>query len=160
MSNGIPEQITMNPNEEEKTLTLYDVIGGEDVLEAAVHAVYRRLLDDYLLAYFIRGQDLEEAKDFVVELFSMIFIHGLPEDNSPMEHDLIERIGRLFDLGMDEQHFDQIKGHTVLVLQSMSINRLTIVEVVRTLAPLRVIFENGARRARSRHAGARSSLRS
>lgn len=147
----------MNPNEADR-LTLYDVLGGEDVIHATIEAVYRRIYDDFIFAFFIRGQDLEAAKDFMLELFSMLLLHGLPEDGEAMEENLAERLGRCFALGLDEQHFDLLQGHVVLALQSLGVNRLTVVEVVRTLLPLRKIFENGAIKARSRHLSARRSL--
>lgn len=148
----------MNQHVSTETLTLYDVLGGETTIQAAIDVIYGRTLSDDKLAFYVRGLDLEETVDFQLELFSMIFIHGMPEDSEAMEQDLTERLGSLFTLGLDARHFYLLQGHAVLALESLGINRLTIVETIRAIGPLRKIFENGAKKAKSRHASARRSL--
>lgn len=139
-------------------LTLYDMLGGEATLSAVIDGVYQRMFQDPALAFFVRGHDIEEAKDFQLEFFGMILVHGLPPDTENMVDALKDKLSRLFVLGLNEQHFDVITGYVVLTLQSFNVNRLTVIEVVRTFRPLRQIFEEGAAEARNRHVGARRSL--
>ena len=141
-------------------LCLYDILGGDEVVSAIIDAVYERMIEDRTLlswCYFL-GPNSPVSKNFQLEFFSLILIHGLPSDALKMETALIGRLEYLFTLGLNERSFDVIIGHLVLTLESFRVTRLVIIEVVRTFMPLRRVFEAGAFQASSRQNNARWSV--
>jgi truncated hemoglobin YjbI len=140
-------------------LSLYDILGGDDVVSAIIDAVYERMNKDRTLSwcYFLR-QNTPASKNFQLEFFSLILIHGLPSDTLKMETALITRLEHLFTLGLNEQTFDVMIGHLVLTLESFQVTRLVVIEVVRTFMPFRKVFEAGSFHALSRQNMARRSV--
>lgn len=101
------------------------------------------------------GPDTEAAKDFQIEFFSMILIHGLSSGTHKMDEALVDQLERLFTMGLNQWKFDVMIGHLVLTLQSFGFTRLMIREIVRTFMPLCKVFAAGAVQASSRQATAR-----
>lgn len=54
-----------------------------------------------------------------------------------MKHD------RLWDMGLNETHFDKMMCHLVETMQDMGIDSNYINEMERLLSPLRIVFEEG-----------------
>lgn len=141
-------------------LCLYDILGGDEIVSAIIDAVYERMIEDRTLlswCYFL-GHNTSVSKNFQLEFFSLILIHGLPSDSLKVETALIGRLKHLFTLGLNERSFDVMIGHLVLTLESFRVTRLVIIEVVRTFMPLRRVFEAGSFQASSRQNNARWSV--
>ena len=156
------QEVLINDSMKQDTLpqlSLYDILGGDDVVSAIIDAVYERMNKDRTLSwcYFLR-QNTPASKHFQLEFFSLILIHGLPSDTLKMETALITRLEHLFTLGLNEQTFDVMIGHLVLTLESFQVTRLVIIEVVRTFMPFRKVFEAGSFHASSRQNNARWSV--
>ena len=140
-------------------LCLHDILGGNDAVAAIIDAVYQRMMKDRTLSWcYFLGQNTAASKNFQLEFFSLILIHGLPSDSLKMETALIGRLEHLFTLGLSERTFDVMIGHLVLTLESFRVTRLVIIEVVRTFMPLRKVFEAGSLHASCRQNNARWSV--
>lgn len=139
-------------------LNLYDMLGGEPIIKAAVGAVCQRIVHDTVLRFFVSRHELEAGKDYLIQFFTSTLMYGIPTDTNLIDEAIIDQLRRLFNLGFDESHFDQILGHLVLTLESFGVNRAMVIEVARNVMPLRTAFVNGAKEAKSRQAGSRFSL--
>jgi truncated hemoglobin YjbI len=145
-------------SQQAQQLNLYEMLGGAPIIEAAVEEVSRRMVNDTCLRFFANKQDLASGKDYLTQFFTIALIHGIPKDTSKVDEAIVDKMQRLFILGLNEQHFDLTLGHLVLTLESFGVNRSMVIEVARNLIPLRTAFVDGAKKARSRQAGARFSL--
>jgi hypothetical protein len=58
---------------------------------------------------------------------------------------IIERHYGLFNMGLNETHFDLVAGHLVAALQQMCVQQEVIDEVVGRLGPFRNVFEKAGR---------------
>lgn len=142
----------------DKELNLHKLLGGESTIRAAIQTVTRRMLGDSCLAFFIVRQDFAAAQDYLVDFFSSVLTHGIPEDTSLIDEAVAEHLKRLFTMGLTVQHFDLMLGHLILTLDSFGVHRSVSVEVVRAIRPLRNSCELGAKQAKSRQVSARFSL--
>lgn len=52
---------------------------------------------------------------------------------------------RFFAMGLNEKHFDSVAGHLVSTLDELQVMREHIDEIVAIVAPLRTVFEEGAK---------------
>ena len=150
----------MSREESSATLCLYDLLGGEKALEFVIDVAFSRMLDDSSIGFFLGGIEIETARDYLIEFFAMIFKHGLPSDTTDMDNEVIQHLEGPFTLGLSDKHFDLMIGHTVLTLQEFGVNRLTVVEIVRAISPLRRLITLGAHEVSQRQARARRFLSS
>lgn len=142
------------------TLCLYDMIGGERALESIIDVAFARMVDDSNLSYFLGGINFESAKDYLIEFFTIILKHGLPSDTTNMDMEVFQHLEGIFTLGFAESHFDLMIGHLVLTLEHFAVTRLTIVEIVRNISPLRRLITLGVHEVSQRQARARRALSS
>jgi truncated hemoglobin YjbI len=148
-----PDVTTSQPS------NLYDMLGGEPTIKAAVDSVSQRIVHDTVLRFFVSRHELEAGKEYVVQFFTSALMYRIPSDISLVDEAIVDQLRRLFNLGFNETHFDQILEHLVLTfLESFGVNRAMVIEVARNGMPLRRAFENGAKEARSRQSGSRFSL--
>lgn len=93
----------------QKTLekTLFERIGGEEAVNAAVDIFYRKVLADETLAPFFETTDMEEQHK--KQKAFMTFAFGGPNNYSGK--DMREAHKGLVDRGMNETHFDAVAGH-------------------------------------------------
>lgn len=150
----------MSRAESSTTLCLYDMLGGETALKFLIDAAFSRMVEDSILGFLLGGIDIGSARDYLIEFFAMILIHGLPSDTTDMDGEVFQHLEGLFTLGLSERHFDLMIGYVVLTLQHHGVNRLTIVEIVRAISPLRRLITLGVHEASQRQARARRSLSS
>jgi truncated hemoglobin YjbI len=139
-------------------LNLYDMLGGEPIIKAAVDVVSQRIVHDIVLRFFVSRHELEAGKDYLIQFFTSALMYGIPTDTSLVDEAIIDQLRRLFNLGFNETHFDQILGHLVLTLESFGVTRAMVIEVARNVMPLRTAFVSGSKEAKSRQAGSRFSL--
>mmetsp|Transcript_1345 Transcript_1345/g.3389 ORF Transcript_1345/g.3389 Transcript_1345/m.3389 type:complete len:136 (-) Transcript_1345:562-969(-) len=125
---------------------LLERIGGDDALKAAVSAFYGRVLADERLQKFFEGVDPKklEAHQF---RFLKLALTKVPKSVNVLE--LIQtKHSRLFDMGLNETHFDMVAAHLVEALKSLGVSEEHINEIVGIVGPLRAVFEKGAQEAR------------
>jgi len=123
----------------EDAATLYDRLGGEAAVAAAVHEFYLRVLDDEVLAPFFDGVAVPLLKNHQRRFFKIAFTR------IPYDLDVVRLIRdkhrRLFDeKGLSEVHFDRVAGHLVATLQHLGVPQNLVDEAAAIVLPLRVAF--------------------
>lgn len=125
-----------------KKATLLERLGGQTALRAAVDEFYKRLIDDERLERFFVGVNIDRLKRHQYNFMSMAFTK-VP-DGFDVEKLVLTKHERLFQMGLNEGHFDIVAGHFVGTLRGMGVKRELIDEAVGVIAPLRVIFVEAA----------------
>ena len=111
-------------------MSIYDSIGGEPAVRAAVDDLYARLLADRQLAAFFTGADLQRLKAHQRAFIAAAV--GGPEifAGREMAH---AHAG----LGIGDGDFDAVVGHLVGTLTALGVPENTIGQIGEALAPLR-----------------------
>jgi hemoglobin len=125
-----------------KKMTLADRMGGEDALKAAVAGLYTRILADSDLAPFFKGVDMTKQGSHQLRFFKVAFGHVPPSMNVPKL--ILDKHAHLFEMGLNEGHFDKVANHLVASLQELGVAQALIDEAVAAIGPLRVVFEQAA----------------
>jgi hemoglobin len=119
-------------------------IGGPPALQATVEIFYEKIIADESLAKFFEGVNMESLKIHQHRFLTLVLTE-IPKDLD-MGRILSGTHARLFDMGLNETHFDSVAGHLVASLKNLEVQDKMINEVVAVLAPLRPVFENGAKK--------------
>lgn len=122
---------------------LFDRIGGEPALNAAVDGLYERLVVDEQVGKYFEGIAMDKLMEHQYNFMQMAFTE-IPEgcDIAGM---LTTGHTRLWAMGLDESDFDVVAGHFVATLQSLDVDQELIDEAVGVISPLRDIFEEKGR---------------
>mmetsp|Transcript_8137 Transcript_8137/g.24314 ORF Transcript_8137/g.24314 Transcript_8137/m.24314 type:complete len:281 (-) Transcript_8137:458-1300(-) len=127
--------------EETEDKTLFDRLGGEGAITAAVDEFYARVVVDNDLERFFVGVPLDVLKEHQRKFMKMAFT-SVPEDVD-VEKYMFTKHYRFFAMGLNESHFDKVAGHFVSTLQHLEVSQNLIDEAVGNIAPLRPVFEKG-----------------
>jgi hemoglobin len=125
---------------------LLDKIGGSVALEAAVDIFYEKIVADPYLSRFFDGINLNKLKEHQRGFLTIAFTE-IPE-GVDMSHIIATKHASLFQDGLNETHFDKVAGHLMETLDDLQVRKDYIDEVIAIIAPLRAVFEEGARAAR------------
>lgn len=130
----------------EETESLYARLGGDSFISMLTCAFFDEIVENPDLKRFFKNISTSALKAHQVKLFRVIF--GKEEDK-PEGEDLLDFMlrthTRLFrELGLNEDHFDQVANCFVQGLQTFQVEQSLIDECVAILVPLRVVFEYGA----------------
>ncbi len=103
----------------QKTLekTLFERIGGEEAVSAAVDIFYRKVLADETLAPFFETTDMVEQHK--KQKAFLTFAFGGPNNYSGK--DMREAHKGLVDRGMNETHFNSVAGHLQDTLSELNV---------------------------------------
>lgn len=113
---------------------LYDRLGGDAAIMAAVELLYEKLLADPLTRPFFEGLDMAALTRKQVAFLSWAF--GGPE--ALRGRDLREAHAPLVrDRGLDDRHFDAVCGHLEAALGELGIEPELVTEVRAVVAALR-----------------------
>jgi hemoglobin len=124
------------------TATLFDRLGGQDAVKAAVEEFYKRLLEDSELETFFVNVKMSALKIHQLQFFKVAF-SKIPDDLD-VPRMLLEKHKRLFvNMDLNEHHFDLVAGHFVATLENLEIQPSLIDEAVAVIGPLRQVFEDG-----------------
>ena len=123
----------------QKKEVLLDRLGGQAALKGVVYEFYGRMLEDEDLAPFFQYTDLNKLRDHQYKFMEIAFT-GIPPDMDVAAY-LGEKHERLFEKGLNAQHFDLVAGHLVATLQHLHVKQDVIDDVVATIGPLRVVFD-------------------
>lgn len=106
-------------NNEETTVkpTLFDRIGGEAAVNAAVELFYRKVLNDYRINRFFEHTDMDQQIAKQKAFFTMAF--GGP--NSYTGQDMRTAHARLVQMGLDDSHFDAVMEHLGATLVELNV---------------------------------------
>jgi hemoglobin len=118
---------------------LLDRIGGEDALALAVDKFYEKNITHEEVARFFEGVNMELLRAHQFKFMKLAFTE-IPEGMDVGAY--IEKShGRLFDMGLNEKHFDVIASNFVDTMQELGVASNVIDDAVAVIAPLRGIFE-------------------
>ena len=105
--------------------TLYERIGGEAAVSAAVELFYRKVLEDYRINRFFGQSDMEKQLAKQKAFFTMAF--GGP--NSYTGQDMRTAHAPLVKLGLTDLHFDAVMEHLNATLVELNVPADLIAEV-------------------------------
>jgi len=106
------------------TPTLYERIGGEAAVNAAVELFYRKVLADYRINRFFDNTDMETQIAKQKAFFTMAF--GGP--NTYSGKDLRTAHARLVAMGLDNSHFDAVMEHLGATMKELNVPEDLIAE--------------------------------
>ena len=98
-------------------MSLYDDLGGQPAVNAAVTIFYDKVLQDPEVNYFFDGVVMQRQKK-MLENF-LVFAFGGP--NSYTGRGMRNAHKRQADHGMNEHHFDVIVGHLGSTLKQLGV---------------------------------------
>ena len=122
--------------------TLFSRLGGVEAVRAVVDEFYGRILADDKLVGFFDQTSLAALKLHQVSFMKLAFTE-IPEDVDPVAL-LTEKHQRLFQQGLNGEHFDLVAGHFVGALQHAGVDQALIDEAAGVVLPLRPVFVAGA----------------
>ena len=104
-------------SEVEVEASLYDQIGGEAAVDAAVELFYRKVLADNRINRFFDKTNMEEQIAKQKAFFTMAF--GGP--NNYTGADMRTAHARLVKMGLDSSHFDAVMEHLGATLTELGV---------------------------------------
>ncbi len=99
------------------TENLFEQIGGEPAVDAAVDLFYRKVLSDDRVSKFFDDIDMDEQRAKQKSFLTMVF--GGPNDYTGK--DMREAHKRLVDDGLDDSHFDVVAVHLQNTLEELGV---------------------------------------
>jgi hemoglobin len=106
--------------------SLYDRLGGQASVDAAVDIFYRRVLADAYIKRFFEGVDMARQAAKQKAFLTMVF--GGP--NSYTGKDMREGHRHLVKKGLDDTHFDHVLAHLRATLAELGVGEAGITEVI------------------------------
>jgi hemoglobin len=110
-------------------MNLYDEIGGQPAVEAAVNRFYERVTVDPILEHFFKSMDIRGLKIHQIAFLSQAMGGPARYNGAAMDRAHAH-------LRIEQRHFDAVAGHLVGTLQDLSVPEHLIAAVVEQIAPL------------------------
>lgn len=110
---------------ESSRMSLFQRLGGESAIEAAVIGFYERVMSDPTLAPFFDGLDMGAQIKKQIAFMTMAF--GGPTRYTG--RDLRTAHARLVERGLNDSHFDSVQIHLRTTLEELDIDPMTIDEI-------------------------------
>ena len=111
--------------------TIYDEIGGSPAVDAAVEALYQRLLADPELLSYFEGRDMRRLKAHQRALIT-VALGGTAEDyTGKMMHPAHA------GMAITNEAFDKVLDHLLAVLTDVGVPAATSAKILAILQPLR-----------------------
>ncbi|WP_347988257.1 group 1 truncated hemoglobin [Methylomonas sp. AM2-LC] len=104
-------------NDQIQADSLYERIGGEAAVNAAVDIFYDKVLDDYRINRFFGKSDMAKQAAHLKAFMTVAF--GGP--NEYTGRSLRDAHARLVDLGLNDSHFDAVMEHLGATLQELNV---------------------------------------
>jgi len=117
----------------ENSKSLYERLGGPDVMKDAVKRLYFKILTDPVLSPFFSYDKLEMIKRHQIAFMTMAF--GGP--NEYEGRDLRNAHAPLLEQGLTDKHFDALLGHLAETLKDQGQPHDLISEVIEIVEGLR-----------------------
>lgn len=114
----------MMSDSQETGQTLYERIGGEAAVNAAVDIFYRKVLADYRINRFFDNTDMDKQLAKQKAFFTMAF--GGP--NNYTGQDMRNAHARLVKMGLNSSHFDAVMEHLGATLTELNVPQELISE--------------------------------
>ncbi len=109
----------------ETTTTLYEQLGGEAAVNAAVDIFYRKVLADHRINRFFEHTDMEKQAAKQKAFLTMAF--GGP--NNYTGADMRKGHAHLVKLGLDDSHFDAVVENLDATLKELNVPQSLIANV-------------------------------
>ncbi len=106
--------------------TLFDRLGGQDAVNAAVELFYRKVLADDRINRFFQGVDMDRQAAKQKAFLTMAF--GGP--NNYTGEDMRKGHAHLVEQGLDDSHFDAVVENLGSTLTELGVSDDLISEVV------------------------------
>jgi hemoglobin len=106
--------------------TIFDKIGGEAAVDAAVDIFYRKVLTDDTINDFFDTVDMDAQHAKQKAFLTMVF--GGPNNYSG--RDLREGHAHLVAKGLNDDHFNAVAGHLQATLEELNVPGDLIIEVM------------------------------
>ncbi|MCL4215854.1 MAG: group 1 truncated hemoglobin [Candidatus Hydrogenedentes bacterium] len=113
--------------------TLYEKLGGEPAVNAAVDIFYRHVLSDDRISHWFDDIDMEKQAAKQKAFMTMAF--GGPHNYSG--HDMREAHKHLVAKGLNDSHFDAVAENLVKALNELKVPQELIDEVLAIVGPTR-----------------------
>ena len=113
--------------------TIYQKIGGEAAVDAAVDLFYRKVLSDDHISTYFNDTDMDAQREKQKAFLTMVF--GGP--NEYTGKDLRTAHAKLVEQGMDDSHFDAVAGHLQATLDELGVPADIAGEIMTTAAGTR-----------------------
>ena len=97
--------------------TLYERIGGQPAVDAAVNIFYRKVLNDYRINRFFDNTDMDKQIAKQKAFFTMAF--GGP--NNYTGQDMRDAHANLVKTGLNEDHFNAVMEHLGATLVELNV---------------------------------------
>ena len=107
-------------------MSLYEELGGEAAVNAAVDIFYRRVLADAYVIRFFEGVDMDKQAAKQKAFLTMVF--GGP--NNYTGKDMREGHKHLVDKGLDDSHYEHILAHLRSTLAELGVGEDKVAEVI------------------------------
>jgi len=104
--------------------TLFEKIGGEPAISAAVDIFYRKVLSDYRINRFFDNTDIEKQGAKLKSFLTMAF--GGP--NNYTGADMRKAHAHLVRRGLNDSHFDAVMEHLGATLKELNVPNDLIAE--------------------------------
>ncbi|MEN9897408.1 MAG: hypothetical protein RLZZ66_1057 [Pseudomonadota bacterium] len=114
---------------EENSTSLFEQLGGEAAVDAAVEVFYKKVLDDYRIYRFFDNVDMEKQAAKQKAFLTMAF--GGPSHYSGK--DLRAGHAKLVKMGLNDSHFDAVLENLEATLIELGVEK-ELVEQVNALA--------------------------
>lgn len=113
----------------EKNSTLYERLGGESAVCAAVDVFYRRVLADNELAPFFKDIDMRRLHAHQAAFLSQAL-------GGPRRYSGAAMAKAHARLALTQRHFDLVAGHLVAALRELGVDQRIVDEVCCAIGPL------------------------
>ena len=105
--------------------SLFEQLGGEAAVDAAVDIFYRRVLSDYKINRFFDNTDMDQQAAKQKAFLTMAF--GGPNNYSGT--DMRTAHAKFVKMGLDDSHFDAVVEHLAGTLQELNVPDALIEQV-------------------------------
>ena len=113
--------------------TLFEQLGGEAAVDAAVDIFYRKVLADYRINRFFNGVDMDTQAAKQKAFLTMAF--GGPANYSGK--DMRDAHARFVKMGLDDSHFDAVMEHLGATLTELNVPAELIAEAAALVESVR-----------------------
>ena len=120
-------------SDEQTTPSLYERIGGEAAVNAAVDVFYGKVLDDYRINRFFNNTDMAKQVEHLKAFMTVAF--GGP--NNYTGRSLRDGHARLVKMGLNDSHFDAVMEHLGATMQELSVPGELIAEAAALVESVR-----------------------
>lgn len=123
----------MSEENEVQGPSLYERIGGEAAVNAAVDVFYGKVLDDYRINRFFEKTDMAKQVEHLKAFMTVAF--GGP--NNYTGRSLRDGHARLVKMGLNDSHYDAVMEHLGATMQELNVPADLIAEAAALVESVR-----------------------